>query len=126
MSALAEARDALVEALNGLSGATVYGYVPEAIAAPAAVVQPSDPYLASGEEGVPFGWYRIRHKVTLVADVATNEVVTDALDAMIEGAVTELLVAGLAVETVSEPYVFQANENLHLAADLSVSNTIEF
>lgn len=126
MSALTGARDALVDALNGLSGATVYGHVPEAIAAPAAVVQPGDPYLASGEEGVPFGWYRIRHKVTLVADVATNEVVTDALDAMIEGAVTELLVAGLAVETVSEPYVFQANENLHLAADLSVSNTIEF
>lgn len=100
-----------------------YGFVPEVIGAPAAVVAPADPYLEGGE-GVPFGSFRIRYKVTLVADVGDNQRVTASLDALIEDAAVVLANAGWDVESVAEPYVYQANSNMHLATDLVVSNLI--
>lgn len=124
MSKLNDARQAVGAHLTPLGDWTVYTYVPERITAPAAIVSPGDPFLDS--DGVPFGSFTARWRVTLVADVATNEVVTEQLDSMIEDALIELSNAGLAVESVSEPYVFQSNENMHLAADMAASEAITF
>lgn len=122
---LTDARENVCDALDGLGGVTVYSYNPETLAAPAAVVLPGDPYLASGEDGVPYGWHRVRHTIIVVAAVASNEVATETLDSLIGDAIQLLGIAGYDVETVTEPYAFSSNGNLHLAADLTVSDTLQ-
>lgn len=121
MSTLNTARQGLVAILQAVPTWTVYGYVPERINAPAAIVSPDDPYVTS--DG-PFGTVTVRWTVTLVADVATNEVVTEDLDALVEDALVALANGGVHVTTVDEPYVFQSTENLHLATDLHCTTTV--
>ena len=123
-TALKAAKEAIYEALISLrrDGTQVYAYVPEVIGAPAIVIQPGDPYLSS--EGEPYGLYRVRFRLMLVADVAVNEVATKALDNLICDAI-EALSGDFAVEQVEEPYAFRTNEDMHLAADLIISDSID-
>lgn len=119
MSTLQDLRNDLKATLAPLAGANIYTFVPEAPEAPAAIVTPVDPYLDSTDQ--PFGSFLVRYRITLVAAVATNEVVTESLDNMIEETVVALANGGYHFIAVGEPYVFQTNDNLHLAADLTVS-----
>lgn len=116
-------RESVAAALAGDPDLTVYSYVPEAVVAPAVVIQPGDPYVSG--EGEPFGRWRVRFRLALVAEPATNEVATEGLDELIIDSMVALTDAGFTVEEVSEPYVFRANENMHLAADLTVAESIQ-
>lgn len=118
-----EIADAVGDGLEslGVHVDQVYPFVPEAIQAPAVVVQPADPYLS--DEGQPFGFYLVRFTVSLVAEVATNQVVTEALDQMVYQTVVALA-DSWAIDQVGEPYAFRANENMHLAADITISSSI--
>lgn len=122
MSALQDVREAVCALLEGVQAWTVYNHVPERLSAPAAVLTPGDPYLTT--EGQPFGGFAARWTITLVADVATNDVATEQLDTMIEDAIVALVNGGVHAETVGEPFVFVANDQMHLAADLAATTTI--
>lgn len=127
MSKLTATRGYLAEALAGVSagvaGVQVFTYVPESIPAPALVIQPGSPYLTS--EGEPFGHYRVRFVVTVVAEVATNATTTAQLDDLISECI-ERMSGAFQVEEVREPFVYMSNTVSHLAADLVVSDSIDF
>ena len=122
MNPLEAARDAIAALLTGVGGLYVYTFIPEGLHAPAAVVAPADPYLTG--DGQPFGTFAVRYQVALVADVADNQVVTAQLDQLIVDAVVALANGGWHVEQVGEPYASRVNENMHLACDLTITNTI--
>lgn len=127
MSKLSATRGYLAEALAGVSAGVpdvqVFSYVPESIPAPALVIQPGSPYLTS--EGEPFGHYRVRYAVTVVAEVATNETTTGQLDDLISECI-ERISGAFQVEEVREPFVYMSNSVAHLAADLVVSDSVDF
>jgi hypothetical protein len=103
------------------SGVTVYRYVPESPATPFVYVSPDDPFLSTEDE--PFGHFKARFIVRVAAEVGTNEKATDDLDNLIE-AVIEALQGHYVVEEVREPFAYQTNTAMHLATDLSVSDSI--
>lgn len=112
---ISEARAKLADALSTITGAQVYPYVPEMVNGPAFVIQPGSPFLE--QDG--FCTYKVHFTVTALADVSTNEVATDELDGLVWDALQVL-----DVESVSEPFVYQSVQSMHLAADLSVSDTV--
>ena len=120
MSTLSALRETVGACLTGLNKVTVYTFVPEAVMPPAVIVQPGTPYLTTDDE--PYGFYRVRWRVALIADSATNEVATESLDQLICDAIAALS-ATFAVEEIEEPYVFRANDNMYLAADLIISDS---
>ena len=112
-----QARKDLATDLRDATGVMVYDHLPESIIAPAYVVVPDSPFVDT--EGEPFGSYRVRFTVIAVADVSTNETATNALDDLITTAL-----GLIPVESVSEPYVYQSNTALHLAADIHYHTVI--
>lgn len=116
----ADLAQVLTEATQGTK-VTVHRYVPESVSAPAVVIEPGDPYLSSEQAETPFGQYHARWDLIAVAQVATNETATDELDDLI-GAIVAGLAGAYVVERVSQPYVYQSNTALHLAADLTVTD----
>ncbi|GMA34739.1 hypothetical protein [Demequina litorisediminis] len=111
-------REAIATALTdaGLRG---WAWVPEAPVAPCAIVQPGSPYLSTEDE--PFGSYKTRHLVSILAPVGTNEKVTDDLDALIETAM-----GALNVVEVSEPFGLTVNTAQYLAVNLTISGSVTF
>lgn len=103
---------------------TVYEYVPAAIAAPALFIEPGSPMLDAGDPAV-FGHYRVRWTITAVAEVGDNDKTTNDLDKLLDRTV-QALAGAYHVEQIGQPYVYQANTALHLAADLTVTDTITF
>lgn len=123
MNPLQTAREDICAALGTIDGLYVYGFIPEGLHAPAAVVAPADPYLTG--DGQPFGSFLARFQVAIIAEVADNDVITAQLDQLIVDAVAALVNAEWFVEQVGEPYAARINENLHLAADLTITTAIE-
>lgn len=123
MSVLGDLRIELAEALSSVD-AIVYTHLPEVINAPALVITPGSPYVTS--EGQPFGHYRANFSVVAVADVSTNEVTTEALDALVGSMASALAVESIPVSEVGEPYAFQSSTAFHLAADVAVTLTFKF
>lgn len=117
MTTINEARLALKADLSTVPNVSVFDYLPESMVAPAYVIFPDSPFVDS--EGVPFGSVRIRFRIIAVADVTTNEYATQGLDNLIT-----LALSAVDVESVDEPYVYQSNTALHLAADIHVSDVI--
>lgn len=118
-----EARTALAELLaqivaSGYADHEVYSYIPESLIGPGLVIQPGSPYLTTDEE--PYGFYRVAFRVTVVAGVADNLNATAALDAILGVLVAGLHSSDFAIQEVSEPYVYQDVQALHLAADVLV------
>lgn len=124
MSTLNELRSEAVAALEDLEGVQTYGYLPEAVAAPALVLVPGSPYVST--DGEPFRHYKVRLTFLAVADVAPNEEATKALDELLTKTVLALSAAGFLVEEIAEPYAFQSNTAIHLAAELTFSDSIDF
>lgn len=123
MSALAGIRTELAEALAGVN-ATIYDYLPEMIAAPAVVILPGDPYIASGEQ--PFGYFEGRYTLVAIANVAPNREATKALDLLIEAVVAAVVAEGYGLEQVAAPYAFESGGAVHLAADITITTTFTF
>lgn len=110
-------RTELADALADVA-ARVYTFIPENVHAPAVLISPADPYVTT--EGEPFGHYRAAYTLTVIGTPGTNEKTTAALDELIV-AVIDAVAGEFAVGSVAQPVAYQANNVLHLAADLTVS-----
>jgi hypothetical protein len=118
-SSIAEVRSSLATALESI-GATVYGFVPEAIIPPACVIVPDAPYLEStliSRNGV-----NVKVNFTITAAVAYNSN-PGALDNL-EKLVIQILGVmpdGYVVGDVQRPTITNIGTSSILIADLSVS-----
>lgn len=114
-------RAALKTALEGIASiantVTVYDHVPEAISAPAIVIQAGDPYLT--DEGQAYGAYQVSRLLSIIAETDTNDLATDELER-----ITEAVIAAVEVSTVSAPYPFAYNGVTYLAVNATVTDTI--
>lgn len=126
MSQLATLRAQLAAALETVGGTHVYRFVPEAPTDPMLFIEPESPWLDGNDPDEPFGVYRVRFAVTAAVRVGMNDKATDDLDSLVERSIAALVAAGWHTETVSKPYVYASNEALYLAADLAVSDSIQF
>ena len=114
-----EVRNSLATALGAI-GATVYGWVPEAIIPPACVIIPDSPYLESTL--ISKSSVSVKINFTISADVAYNSN-PGALDNL-ETLVIQILGAmpdGYVVGDVQRPTITNVNTSSLLIADISVS-----
>lgn len=114
-----EVRGELVTALSAI-GATVYGWVPEAIIPPACVIIPDSPYLESTL--ISKSSVSVKINFTISAAVAYNSN-PGALDNL-ETLVIQILGAmpdGYVVGDVQRPTITNVNTSSLLIADISVS-----
>ncbi len=110
---------AALEAIPEVAAAvTVYDYVPEALAAPAIIIQPGDPYLS--DEDQTHGAYAVARLVTLVIESNTNDRATDELDTLIEA-----VIGAIDVSTVSGPFPFTYNTATYLAVNATVTDILK-
>ena len=114
-----EVRNDLATALSAI-GATVYGWVPEAIIPPACVIIPDSPYLESTL--ISKSSVSVKINFTISAAVAYNSN-PGALDNL-ETLVIQILGAmpdGYVVGDVQRPTITNVNTSSLLIADISVS-----
>lgn len=107
-----------LEAIPDLVAVTVYDYVPEALAAPAIIIQPGDPYLS--DDGQTHDTYAVARLLTLVIESNTNDRATDELDTLVEA-----VIGAIDVSTVSGPFPFTYNTATYLAVNATVSDTLK-
>ena len=118
-ASISEVRSELVTALTAI-GATVYGWVPEAIIPPACVIIPDSPYLESTL--ISKSSVSVKINFTISAAVAYNSN-PGALDNL-ETLVIQILGAmpdGYVVGDVQRPTITNVNTSSLLIADISVS-----
>ena len=118
-ASISEVRGELVNALTAI-GATVYGWVPEAIIPPACVIIPDSPYLESTL--ISKSSVSVKINFTISAAVAYNSN-PGALDNL-ETLVIQILGAmpnGYVVGDVQRPTITNVNTSSLLIADISVS-----
>ena len=118
-ASISEVRGELVTALTAI-GATVYGWVPEAIIPPACVIIPDSPYLESTL--ISKSSVSVKINFTISAAVAYNSN-PGALDNL-ETLVIQILGAmpdGYVVGDVQRPTITNVNTSSLLMADISVS-----
>ena len=118
-ASISEVRGELVTALTAI-GATVYGWVPEAIIPPACVIIPDSPYLESTL--ILKSSVSVKINFTISAAVAYNSN-PGALDNL-ETLVIQILGAmpdGYVVGDVQRPTITNVNTSSLLIADISVS-----
>ena len=114
-----EVRNSLATALGAI-GATVYGWVPEAIIPPACVIIPNSPYLESTL--ISKSSVSVKINFTISAAVAYNSN-PGSLDNL-ETLVIQILGAmpdGYVVGDVQRPTITNVNTSSLLIADISVS-----
>ena len=118
-ASISEVRGELVTALTAI-GATVYGWVPEAIIPPACVIIPDSPYLESSL--ISKSSVSVKINFTISAAVAYNSN-PGSLDNL-ETLVIQILGAmpdGYVVGDVQRPTITNVNTSSLLIADISVS-----
>ena len=76
-----------------------------------------DPYLTDQDQ--PYGTYQVSFTITIVADIGTNDRMTDQLDTLIKSVVTAVPVAN-----VGRPIPFIYNTAKYLAAIATFKNTL--
>ena len=122
MSALKNCRTDLAETLGGLS-VNVYDHLPGRAALPSAIVIAGSPYVEASET---FGTHLARFEVWLSVEVSDNEAITDAVDALTSAAVEDLIQDGWDVESVSQPFQFEINNNAALTTAVTVTTSVTF
>ena len=118
-ASISEVRNSLATALGAI-GATVYGWVPEAIIPPACVIIPDSPYLESTL--ISKSSVSVKINFTISAAVAYNSN-PGSLDNL-ETLVIQILGAmpdGYVVGDVQRPTITNVNTSSLLIADISVS-----
>jgi hypothetical protein len=104
------------------AGLDVLDYVPERIVPPIVIVSSGSPYLVAETVGRE---YRLGLNLTLVAQTATNEEATEALDELIANTVSAITGFGYVIlNAVNAPYRLAANNAEYLACDLNLDLTI--
>ncbi len=104
------------------AGLDVLDYVPERIVPPIVIISSGSPYLQAETVGRE---YRLGLNLTLVAQTATNEEATEALDKLIADTVSAITGFGYVIlNSVNTPYRLAANNAEYLACDLNLDLTI--
>lgn len=105
------------------TGIEVIDYIPEVVNPPLAIVSAGDPYVQESFDEKTFDSdYKVNMKVRLVASPVQNEVATDDLDDYITA--TLIALNGSWETEVSQPFMYEVNGYVYLAADLNLSTTI--
>jgi len=118
-SSIAEVRSSLATALESI-GATVYGFVPEAIIPPACVIVPDAPYLEStliSKSGVNV---KINFVITAAVAYNSNPGALDNLEKLVIQ-ILGVMPDGYVVGDVQRPTITNVGTSSILIADLSVS-----
>jgi hypothetical protein len=101
------------EALDA-AGLRVTDSVPERITPPIIVIRATDPYLKSNSIGNEF---ILGLELVLIAQTATNAVMSESLDALIQDTINALPNFA-SMLGVGEPYLLESNAGIYLAANL--------
>ena len=118
-ASISEVRGELVTALTAI-GATVYGWVPEAIIPPACVIIPDSPYLESTLISKSSVSVKINFTISAAVAYNSNPGSLDNLEILviqILGAMPD----GYVVGDVQRPTITNVNTSSLLIADISVS-----
>ncbi len=108
-----------LEAITAIADTvTVYDYVPEAINAPAIIIQPDDPYLT--DEGQPYGTYKVSRLLSIIAENDTNDRATDELER-----ITEAVIADQNIGQLSAPFPMTYNSVTYLVINAKVTDTLQ-
>jgi hypothetical protein len=95
-------------------------YIPPRITPPLAIISPDNTYVAQGDT---FATFRISLLITLVAQNASNEKATEALDELIVSAIGAIP-AQWAIDNVEQPFALSANNAEYIATRMAVSTQI--
>lgn len=95
-------------------------YIPPRITPPLAIISPDNTYVAQGDT---FATFRISLLITLVAQNASNEKATEALDELIVTAIGAIP-AQWAIDSVEQPFALSANNAEYIATRMAVSTQI--
>ncbi len=96
---------------------TVYDHVPEAITAPAIIIQPGDPYLT--DEGQTYGSYKVTRLLSIIVETDTNEVATDELER-----IAQAIIGDQEVTELSAPFPLSYNQVNYLTINATVTDTL--
>lgn len=122
MAVLIELREELAGMLTA-AGIPVSDYVPEVVNPPVAITKAGSPWVEEVFDNKTFANdYQINMEVRLVAAQASNEAATDALDDLVVAALVAL--RGSWESTVSEPFAYEVNGAVFLAADIRITTSI--
>lgn len=123
MNTLSEVRTEVTDQLAD-AGIKAVEYIPARLAPPVVVISAGNPYVENGLNKT-FKDVLVRLEFRVVAETATNEKATDSLDGMICD--TLLALSNWDMETVSQPFGYEVNNAVYLAADvvMTASITIE-
>ena len=97
-------------------GETTYEFVPSRINAPCFIISAGSPYISQGQT---FTDFTLRFEVLALSGVATNEVETDKLDALLTNAIDAL--DTWFVDEVEQPQQFEINGVAYLGARINIS-----
>lgn len=117
---MTDVRGQIVTVLSA-AGITTLEHVPERLNPPVALLGMGSPWIEQGEQ---FGAFLMRYKVTLVVPTSTNEVATNALDAMVAKAIIALdNSAQFDIERVEEPTMLAFSSATYPSAALTLVHT---
>ena len=114
-----EVRNSLATALGAI-GATVYGWVPEAIIPPACVIIPDSPYLESTLISKSSVSVKINFTITAAVAYNSNPGALDNLEKLVIQ-ILGVMPNGYVVGDVQRPTITNINTSSILIADLAVS-----
>ena len=97
-------------------------YIGESVPAPGACVVPADPYLEPGGPGtdLPFGMVSVALDVLVVSGLMTAEKQADAMDELLDKALTALNEGNFDVRSVTRPGVITLKGSKYLASVIRV------
>lgn len=118
-AALAAAREALADALDGVT--TVHREFPSRLTPPCAVLLPGSPYVSLTEAELPHGFAYVRFAVLLVSKASLS---TEARDVQLDTLAVNAAAALIDTDTwhpeqVDEPRVTEISGSSYLAARLT-------
>jgi hypothetical protein len=99
----------------GLTGATVYQFIPERPQPPCVIIESGTPYLSPGTS---FCEFQISFNVLLLVSTAANEIQTEQLDQLI---CDSLNVLDFELLTVDQPGQFSVNNAEYFGTRISIN-----
>jgi hypothetical protein len=121
MAALTDLRADLATAIESVAQVSAFGFLPERIVPPVAVISPASPYLSIDIDGGVYGEHLVNFRVDIVSSTQANSMRTEAIDELIEMVYAGLIAEGWLVGQVTQPYGMQANNATYLAVTIEVA-----
>ena len=125
MSALAETRQSIVDALNLPDTWQAHPAVPDVLVPPCATVVPGSPYIEKRDTDT-YSSRTVTFDLWLITDQAPTTIAITTIDDLIEAQADALTAAGLTVERVAEPFAYAPDQQggQFLATTLTITTPI--